>query len=277
MNYPQVIRILQIYFRAYLATILMLVAEPGSAGLSDTLGHPARVMALGDSITAGCCNPRVGYYQFLADDLTTADYQFNLVGSVYVGGYHIEAHPGAWPYDLLNGILDPNTGLRSGGIDEWMAQSQPDIVLLHAGTNGVGSNGSLNYDPQNAQWGKHVDDMRQILDVIFNVNPAAFVILAKIINTRTYKPETSEYNRQLALMASVYGNTHLHVIDMEGILSGDPLVNYIDGVHPSPAGLEIMADKWYPALIAILNEVAEQGEFPWEMFMPAILHGSGNR
>lgn len=269
----------QSYLSVILSVILMQITGSAFADLSGTLGHPPRIMALGDSITAGCCNPRVGYYQFLSDNLTTAGYQFDMVGSVYVDGYHIEAHPGAWPYDLLNGILDPNTGLRSGGIDEWIAQSAPDIVLLHAGTNGVGSNGSLNYDPQTAQWGKHVEDMRQILDVIFNANPAAFVILAKIINTRTYEPDISEYNRQLALMVSAYGNSHLHVVDMEDILSDDPLINYIDSVHPSPTGLEIMADNWYPVLTPILDlsHAVAEDEFPWEIFLPAILGGSKHK
>jgi lysophospholipase L1-like esterase len=228
------------------------VTNTTSTALIDALGHAPKIMALGDSITTGCCNPTVGYYQFLADDLIASDYQFSMVGSVSAGGYNIEGHPGAWPSDLLSGILDSTSGLRSGGIASWMVQSTPDVVLLHAGTNGVMPS-TLSYDPATARWGSQVADMRSLLDGIFNGNQNAYVILAEIINTQTPSSDITEYNRQLALMASTYGNSHLFLVNMGNILAGDPQANYVDAVHPSAAGLKIMADRWYQALTPILN------------------------
>ena len=260
------------YASAILAFILAGTAQTASAALIDTLGHAPKIMALGDSITAGCCDPHVGYYQYLANVLTTAGYQFSMVGSVHVGGYNIEAHPGAWPKDLVNGILDPNSDLRSGGIATWMEQSTPDIVLLHAGTNGIMPS-TLSYDPTTAQWGSQVADMRSVLDGIFSANTDVYVMLAKIISLRTPSPGTTEYNRQLALMASTYGNSHLSLVDMEDNLSGDPQTNYVDDVHPSADGLKIMADSWYSALKSILDETISNAPIPLTLNIEKLTNG----
>jgi lysophospholipase L1-like esterase len=246
-------RYLQIGLRIFLTATLLLATRVTSAALVDSLGHAPRIMALGDSITSGCCNPRAGYYQYLANYLTTYGYQFSMVGSVHVGGYDIEGHPGWWPKDLVNGRLDPTTGLLTGGIDVWMTQSEPDIVLLHAGTNGVGPS-TISYDPTVSKWGSQVADMRSLLDGIFNANPNAYVIMAKIIQTRTPRSDITEFNNQLSRMASAYGNDHLFVVDMENILSGNPDANYVDDVHPSAAGLQIMADAWFPTLTRVLDD-----------------------
>jgi lysophospholipase L1-like esterase len=238
---------------ALVAVLLGVTGQAASARLADALGRTPRIMALGDSITVGCCVPPVGYWQFLSEDLVAGGYEFILVGSVHnFGNFGIEGHAGAWPRDLVYGIPDPSTGQRNGGIGTWMPQSTPDVVLVHAGTNGIMPS-TLSYDPATAQWGSQVADMKTLLDGIFAANPNAYVVLAQIISLRTPSSGTTEYNRQLGLMASVYGNDHLSLIDMEDILAADPQGNYVDGTHPGPPGLKIMADAWYRALVPVLD------------------------
>lgn len=223
--------------------ILFAYANTSFASLAETLGRAPKILTLGDSITVGCCNPSVGYQQFLAENLSNDGYSFSFVGSVRnAHGINIEGHGGFTPAQLANGI------------DNWLASSTPDIVLLHAGTNGITRN-SLNFDPNTAQWGSQVNDVQTLLQSIVNFNPNTYVIVADIINKRTPDTQTSVFNEQLNLMLqTIFGNnSRISIVDFENLLDADPANNYSDAVHPAEPGFKLIADGWYTALTPILN------------------------
>ena len=109
-----------------------------------------RIMPLGDSITLGGSSGvvpddqafYVSYRKALWDKLEAAGYVTDFVGS-QVGGSAIpdfdpdhEGHGGWRDDEILNGRKSqPN----KGKLIEWLINNQPDIVLLHIGTNGVES------------------------------------------------------------------------------------------------------------------------------------------
>lgn len=247
--------------QALIFTGAMLFASGASATLSESLGRPVRIMALGDSITAGCCSPYVGYYNFLADRLAADGYSFATVGSYQNRGQRHEGHGGYWPKDLADGRVDAATGELRGGVAAWMAQSAPDIVLLHAGTNGL-SQASVNFDPATASWGSQAADVRRIVDGIFAANPDAFVLMAQIIQTQVPRPDLTAFNQQLASVAATYGNGRLLLVAMEDLLTGDPTAYFGDAIHPNAMGLSLMADAWYDALVPVLDGEVSQVPLP---------------
>ena len=147
-----------------------------------------RIMPLGDSITEGYAsgalneNYEVSYRKALWDKLINAGYDVDFVGTLNSGstlfadGDH-EGHRGWTDDEIVNGR--PVTEPGAGKLADWLAVYQPDIVLLHIGTNGL--------DPS-------PDDVADILDVIDNFSADTYVILARIINRACCKdiPPCSE-------------------------------------------------------------------------------------
>ena len=144
--------------------------------LASVTGATTRIMPLGNSITQGYASGelnedrQVSYRKALWDKLINAGYDVNFVGSLNSGstlfadGDH-EGHPGWTDDEIVNGR--PVTEPGAGKLADWLAVYQPDIVLLHIGTNGL--------DPS-------PDDVADILDVIDNYSPDTYVIVARIIN-----------------------------------------------------------------------------------------------
>ena len=120
-----------------------------------------KIMPLGDSITwddrsndTRGDGEKVAYRYRLWQLLTDAGYDFDFVGSQYTGfdifpDAENEGHPGWTDDEIVNGrpVTDPG----AGNLAIWLAAEQPEIVLLHIGTNGL--------DPS-------PDDVEAILDEI---------------------------------------------------------------------------------------------------------------
>src|SRR5947209_14639864 len=109
-----------------------LLAAPAPARAS-VASRPIRVMPLGDSITWGVGSSTGSSYR--ADLwrrlVTQAGYHIDFVGSQQSGSLpdtDNEGHSG-WRIDQI-----------AGGIDGWLATYQPDVVLLHIGTNDMNQN-----------------------------------------------------------------------------------------------------------------------------------------
>ena len=121
------------------ATPAAAPAPPEVLAKADTI----RVMALGDSITAGvgAHGSRVkdgGYRGALASLLQREGYHVNFVGSRtdYSDAIDERAHEG-WPgYVLRSFPSDPGPGQLYGAlVKSAIAKDDPDVILLMAGTN----------------------------------------------------------------------------------------------------------------------------------------------
>ena len=227
-----------------------LIALPANADIFSLTSIPT-ILPLGDSITAGGDG---SYRKHLYNLLNSDGYKFVFVGSQHSGNFadnEHEGHGGWTPEELLNGKeID---GKTNGGIDLWLDYSPADIIIIHAGTNGV-SLGTLDYDPDTESFGQHVKNIESILDHIFSHNLSAIVVLAQIIQQREFNANISEYNRQLGVMADGYWNTsRVVVVNLENVLEFKPS-NYIDSTHPSDIGYAIMANSVYPAVKLALGQ-----------------------
>jgi lysophospholipase L1-like esterase len=228
-----------------------------------------KIMPLGDSITQGVSSgvaedSRVSYRKDLWDQLGTAGHEVNFVGSLNNGSAipnfdpNHEGHPGWRADEIVNGrASDPG----AGRLDVWLLNHQPDIVLLHIGTNDISFN---NEDPG------EIDD---ILDEIDLYSSDVWVILARIIkrSCNPYIPpcskslQTTTFNNDVVTLVAeprINGGDKIIVVDMENGANIDyrwePAGDMSDDLHPFRTGYEKMADVWFAVFSQILP-VADAG------------------
>lgn len=230
------------------ALLVVLFYFAPAQARSFSCSSPVRIMPLGDSITFGDpdvnnINYAVGYRQPLYLSLIKK-HNIRFVGSQQAGmlntpafDTHHEGHPGYAATDIANGI------------NGWLSNNPPDIVLLHIGTN------DLNYLGADGNIADAVKNAGQILDSIHQFNADIIVVMAKIIDIvdpPAYQGYTAQFNTALEQMANQRADRdRIVIVDMENALdySTDMLS---DGVHPNASGYAKMANVWNSALDQLL-------------------------
>ncbi|WP_161630027.1 LamG-like jellyroll fold domain-containing protein, partial [Desulfogranum mediterraneum] len=193
-----------------------------------------KLMAVGDSITLGIGSEfEDGYRKRLFLSLVNAGYRVDLVGSQQDGQFSSpffdddhEGHPNWTSSDVRIHMYD------------WLVDYDPDIVLLHIGTNGVSPD---------------VSEVAAILDEVDRYSETVSVLLARIINRSSYHNLTAQFNDNLELMAvqrQLEGDL-IVVVDMESAL--DYPQDMSGFLHPNDSGYAKMADRWYQAIETVLG------------------------
>ncbi|HLL88417.1 MAG TPA: GDSL-type esterase/lipase family protein, partial [Tepidisphaeraceae bacterium] len=138
---------------------------------------PLKIMPLGDSITNGGSGS--GYRGPLYQKLTAANYSFQFVGSrtdnataalTTSNNSRHEGHSGSF--------IKTGDATRIGIYDylpTWINAAQPDIILLHIGTNDA----AAYRDPATMK-----SDLDAVLTRIHGLRPSADVLVAQIIPIR---------------------------------------------------------------------------------------------
>jgi lysophospholipase L1-like esterase len=264
--------------------MLVLAACTTTSTPSTRLGTdvPVRIMPMGDSITEGLCdapencntpdvkspsdgsgiaacswalnydNPKaLGYRAFLRDKLIAKGFQATYVGSVsVVNGLAHEGHS-AWT------ISDLDYCVQNA---DWLQKAQPQIILLHIGTNDGKSSETLDI---------MVADLNQLLKHIYDKLPATTeVIVAQVIPARkdVYR-DTKDTSRVLLndflapYNAKIPGvvdeirasGKHVSYVNMSGVIQSDTDFDGM-GLHPNKVASERMADVWLGKIVEILEQ-----------------------
>ncbi len=192
------------------------------------------IMPLGDSITEGQ-NPvitdnnyRVGYRAPLFWDLTGAGYYFDFVGSKQAG---MLADPGIdFDHEGHGGWSD---GAIAGSVSGFLLNNHADVVLLHIGTNALSSS---------------PDDVEDILNNIDAYSEDTVVVLARIINRKTYSSLTTTFNDNVEAMAMnrIANGDRIILVDQESALVYPDDME--DNLHPNTYGYNKMPAAWYDGL-----------------------------
>ncbi|MDI6097512.1 SGNH/GDSL hydrolase family protein [Actinoplanes sp. NEAU-A12] len=214
-------------------------ATPALAGPSTpdrpgtSWGAPLRIMPLGDSITVGVGSPgRSGYRIDLQRRLREAGVTTDFVGSQSDGDGGDLDHEGrgGWTVDQI-----------AAQVDHRLAESEPDVVLLHAGTNNI----TRSEDPA-AVAGK----LSALIDRVRTRVPDAQVYVATIIGTAVGSEVAANraYNALIPGLVRAKG-PQVHLVDQSTVTGLD----IYDRHHPNAFGYRKMAHNWYEAMRATLH------------------------
>jgi lysophospholipase L1-like esterase len=206
-------------------------------------GGPVKVMALGDSITGspGCWRALLWQQLQQAGKASSVDFVGTLppqgCGFTYDG--ENEGHGGF----LATNVADQNQ------LVGWLAATDPDVVMMHFGTNDVWSN----RPPATilAAFTKLVAQMRAS-------NPAMKILVAKIIPMNPGScPECAQrvidLNAAIPAWAAATTTAASPVTVVDQWTGFNTATDTGDGVHPNAAGDQKIASRWYPALTAALS------------------------
>ncbi len=262
--------------KVIILSVLLFLLVISFSCVDDTI----KIMPVGNSITAGehykypALAEQTGYRKALYEMLINSGYNVDFVGSQNHGqrpesdkewyDWNCEAYPGWKIPDIANKL------------DTALIVYQPDILLVHLGTNGK-------------DWDQKPDQVMEMLDSINkysvdNDHPMT-VFLCKIIKRFIYEDSspTSKFNIDVADSVGIRTGDKIKIIlvDMEndagldysdnppdpnadppyegGDMWGEkyPGVSY-DKYHPNDKGNTKMARKFYKELIKVLPEPTNQ-------------------
>jgi lysophospholipase L1-like esterase len=213
-----------------------------------------QIMCLGDSITEGTAPPIREYRDQLYGDLVGANVDFTFVGSTVsnsspllkgAGQAHHEGH-GGYTIQNISDNLDANVyvAARNNYGGYWLTRpgSDPNIILLHIGTNNIGS-------------GAGAIEAAGLLDglmgKIFTLESNATLLVASLIPSRDAGTEsiTAEYNALIPSLVDKYadGGRKCYFVDMHSELDVTTDIAG-DGTHPTQGGFDKIGDAWFSAL-----------------------------
>lgn len=213
---------------------------------------PVKIMPLGDSITMGAA--------FNEQDAYPGAYRVDLWRQlVAVDGYNIDFvgyesngppelpdkdHQGQGGWWLKDSPYDPPIDMYSYIID-WLTVHNPDVVLLHGGTNELYS----------ARGGPEtLDHLDALTARIFETKPNIHLVVACIIGRvpDQYVPDPQNFYEYQAGIPSVVNGyktqgKKIYLADMHDTLNLN--TDYADILHPNQAGYAKMATVWRDVLV----------------------------
>lgn len=131
---------------------------------------------------------------------------------------------------------------------QYMPDLDPNIILLHAGTNDLNESPAI--DPPHAP-----DRLGGLIDQLIGDAPDAAILVAQIIHAHEPRTETliNPYNDAIpGVVDQRVKNGHkVMVVDMRSITEAD----LKDGLHPNDAGYQKMADLWFTGI----QQAADKG------------------
>ena len=233
-------------YRAY----LMVCA--GFLSISGTFAQttpPIRIMPLGDSITHGTPIPG-GYRNPLYHALTNLGYNVDFIGTQTTNPTNSlpeinhEGHSG-WK------ISDPSSGLYENILGWFSAIADPDVILVHIGTNDSGGGTTFT----NA-----IERLDALITRMAVAKPNAHIIVTSLMkrNGSNYTAITNYFNpfvpNKCAAQAAL--GRRVTFLDMHAYLE---LADMSDGLHPNAVGYGKMAAAWAPAITNVIGPAGEWG------------------
>ena len=205
---------------------------------------PWRIMPIGDSITEAS-GSRNSYRRPLWHLLNDADIDINFVGSrsgnrdgqVPNPDFDTD-HEGHWGWRA-------DRFLQDNRIDIWAQNHQPDVALIHLGTNDIFAGQSVSGT---------INEIGQIIDRLRAVNPNVIVLVAQIIPTSdSTRPSLSRFNQAIPGLAANKSTQRSPVLVVDQNSGFNANADTYDDVHPNLSGETKMAAKWNATLAPLIS------------------------
>ena len=216
-------------------------AGGGTVGYAPcpTNGSPCKILPLGDSVTLGAKSTDGGGYRTpLFKLVVAANQKITFTGSLTSGPSQVsgqafprnhEGHSG-WTISQLSPLI-PSPALTA----------KPNIILLHIGTNDIGSRNP-------AAMAMRLD---ALIEKIAQNEPDALLVVAQIVAARNDNDIRDAYNAMIPGLAQAHAAKGQHVISVD--INKIPMSGLnSDGVHPNDQGYMYMAGVWYAAIKDLL-------------------------
>jgi len=264
--------------------IKMLLVTASIGFSQSSLAVNLKILALGDSITASVEAPK-SYRYLLQDQLNAAGHTFDFFGTqsgdndglsniVQRAGYDNdhEGHPseptGFFTENVSRAGLTGSDKSMLNGFLTLDYSSAPDVALVHIGTNDATGARFHNSSPTpNEALTAALTNIDKIISTLKGSNPNMKIFLAEIIpfgpdfnagdpNERNgAELNTSFIDQFNAGVSNIANNdSSIFAVNMhDGFLNSDNSVNtslFVDNVHPTQAGEQILADRFFNALDA---------------------------
>jgi lysophospholipase L1-like esterase len=244
----------------------MLTGRPSGSPALIAKSQPLRIMAFGDSITAGvgAFGLRVqdgGYRGPLGHLLQQSGYHVTFVGTRndYSDGLSYPAHEG-WPgYVVRSYPSDPGPGQLWGPLArKAMQDDDPDVVLLMAGTNDLlrHEHHATGYTMTNI-----LESMDLLIGEFVRAKPNVFVIVAPVVESpkvdlctvRTFAGADgcTPFDNSLRAIVDAYARHGYRVSLAPAMMTAVPrdAAHFPDGIHPSgTGGYAAVATVWLHAI-----------------------------
>ena len=235
-------------------TVQPVRIDGGSGGTGPITGT-VKIMPLGDSITEYDISYRYPLWQKLVDsDGRAIDY----VGSVTKGPSSLpdknqEGHAGWW----AKGPTSNGTGNLYDNIVGWLNTYDPQVVVLMIGTNDLlrGKSGS--------QTGSDIADL---VNRMYSTKPQLRLVQCTVtygwIDGSWNSADLQACNSAIRSMVTSMRNAgrNISLADMQGVDGPPGSDTYFgDGIHPTAAGAQKMADVIYPRVVEVINRSLETG------------------
>ncbi|MES2660957.1 MAG: hypothetical protein V4689_20190 [Verrucomicrobiota bacterium] len=228
-----------------------------------------KIMPLGDSITAGYTDNSAwnvpfeyGYRGPLATALLNSGVPFRFVGLSPEPFNNTSGDPtkSATVFPV-NELRDPaiNQGSHRGyggwnisqintSVTAWIAADDPDVILLHIGTNGIGAGSPA--------------ELNTLVGTIFTAKPTVKLVVAQIIPSVSYNATLVAYNDYIKNTLVPFYTTagrNISTVDQYPNFLTNPAVDtsidtskFSNAInHPTNAAYGLMATTWLPAITPI--------------------------
>lgn len=207
---------------------------------SEAQPPPTRILPLGDSLTSGTSVVgayRNGLYQLLE----SAGYQVDFVGTL-----NDAANP-TLPDRDHQGMGGYRIDQLQSGLPWWLKRIEaPDVVLLMIGTNDF----SANFDPANAP-----ARLTSLISDLATRLPFAKIIVATLplrTDSASLEAQQAAFNAAIPGIVANQAALGRHVThaDIHAALQPGDLE---EGVHPTAAGYQKIAETWFPAIAGVIS------------------------
>jgi acyl-CoA thioesterase-1 len=199
-----------------------------------------RVMPLGASSTVGKGSPETAGYRGPLQELLARDgVAVDLVGSQREG-----------PASVLDRDHEGYGGLTLEAmrprVAEWVRTADPDVVLLHAGTNDLLAGASAEVA---------ADRLEGVLAEIVAVSDAHVIVAGVWAPLPDDERDRAELNRLSAVAVAGFRERgrSMRYVDTSNLLAPDQLA---DGLHPNAAGYRVIAAMWEREILDITGRRA---------------------
>lgn len=216
--------------------------------VGSTWAQRTRVMPLGDSITRGDNTISAPSYRLpLYTSLDAAGCIFDMVGTLRAikdnGGSDLPTEPFDWDHEGHGGFT---TGQILMNLSDYLDGNVPEIVLLHLGTNDL---------LQSVAIANSAAATVDIIAELRSANPTVTILLAQIIpGTKAELSGVPDYNAQMAAIAAQQHQETSPVLLVDQYTGFDVSVHLADdGIHPTTAGDQRIAERWYNSLTPFLS------------------------